>query len=534
MPSTPSPTPCPSRRIGGTRATWSAWSCASSRGPAASASITTSPSSTTSASPASSLRRGGWRRLLARGRGTVWRCWPPTTAWRSRSEQDRMKEPTPRERAHWAERRWARALRGRRGRPLGLLVLAGLLLLVVFPEVPGFRQVRLASFDAYQSVVPRVPRSAPVVIVAIDEESLLRLGQWPWPRTSLAALVNRVAAAQPVAIGVDILMPEPDRLSPHRLADMIEGMPPELARALRSMPSNDTVLADALRGRRVVLGVAGVDADEAGRPVALGPPPIRTFGGDPARFVPHFPAALASIEEISLAVAGRGVVRRLPLLATVGDTLMPALGLEMLRVAADAPALAVSVGMDRIRAVAVGDLVVPTERDGRVWLHYSRREPGRFVSAAEVLAGRIDPERLKDRFVLVGVTAAGLADLHATPLGDRQSSVEIHAQFLEDVVDRSLLWRPALARWIETAALAVAGLLIVFLVPRLRARRAALLVLVLIAAFVVVGAMLYLTRSILMDAATASLALAVLFTVMLAVTLADAETQRRALRRQVE
>src|SRR5262249_37809793 len=88
-----------------------------------------------------------------------------------------------------------------------------------------------------------------------------------------------------------------------------------------------------------------------------------TFGGDPARFVPHFPAALASIEEISLAVAGRGlisvdpergVVRRLPLLATVGDTLMPALGLEMLRVAADAPALAVSVGMDRVRAVAGG------------------------------------------------------------------------------------------------------------------------------------------------------------------------------------
>src|SRR5262249_58797650 len=109
-------------------------------------------------------------------------------------------------------------------------------------------------------------------------------------------------------------------------------------------------------------------------------------------------------------------------------------------------------------AVGVGDLVVPPEREGRVWLHYSRRDPRRFVSAAEVLAGRVDPERLKDRFVLVGVTAAGLAELHATPLGDRQSSVEIHAQFLEDVVDRSLLWRPALARWIETAALAGAGL----------------------------------------------------------------------------
>src|SRR5262249_24321815 len=185
-----------------------------------------------------------------------------------------MKEPTPGARAPWAERRWARALRGRRGRPLGLLVLAALLLLVVFPEVPGIRQIRRACFDAYQSVAPRVTRSAPVVIVAIDEVSLRRHGQWPWPRTSLAELVDRVPGARPVPNGVDTLRPEPDRLSPHHLADVIEGMAPELAGALRSMASNDTVLAEALRGRRVVLGVAGLDADETGRPVALGPPPI--------------------------------------------------------------------------------------------------------------------------------------------------------------------------------------------------------------------------------------------------------------------
>src|SRR5262249_56771711 len=171
---------------------------------------------------------------------------------------------------------------GRRGRPLGLLVLAALLLLVVFPEVPGIRQIRLACFDAYQSVAPRVPRSAPVVIVAIDEVSLRRHGQWPWPRTSLAELVDRVAAAQPVAIGVDILMPEPDRLSPHHLADVIEGMAPELAGALRSMASNDTVLAEALRGRRVVLRVAGGGPDRTGRARAAGPhPPPPASGGPP-------------------------------------------------------------------------------------------------------------------------------------------------------------------------------------------------------------------------------------------------------------
>jgi adenylate cyclase len=444
---------------------------------------------------------------------------------------------------HWAERRWLRRLRGGRGRPLGLLLLALLLLLVWQPEVPALRLLRLASFDAYQSLAPRVRRSAPVVIVAIDEESLRRYGQWPWPRTWLARLVARVGEAQPAAIGIDILMPEPDRLSPSRLPEVVEGMDRSLMEALRAMPGNDAALARVLRSQRVVLGVAGLDAGEAAPAAALRQPPVRTFGGDPTPFVRRFAAALGSVEEISSAATGRGlisvdpergVVRRVPLMGAVGDTLMPALGLEMLRVAAGVPAHAVRVGAGGIRAVAVGDLVVPTERDGRVWLHYTRHDPSRFVSASEVLGGRVAPDRFKDRLVLIGVTAVGLADSQATPVGDRQSSVEIHAQLLEDVYDGALLSRPALARWIEVAGLAVGGLLIVFLVPRLRARQSVLVLLALVGGLGGLGFALYLGRSVLLDAATPSLALAVLFTVMLAVTLTEAETQRRVLRRQVE
>ena len=422
-------------------------------------------------------------------------------------------------------------------------MLALLVLLVLVPDVPGLGQLRLACFDAYQNLAPRVRRSAPVVIVAIDEESLKRNGQWPWPRTWLARLVDRIGEAKPAAIGIDILMSEPDRLSPRRLADVIEGMDRGLAQALRAVPGNDAALAQALRSQRVVLGVAGLDTGEAAPLGALGPPPVRTFGGDPVRFVRRFPAALGSLEEINVAAAGRGlisvdpergVVRRVPLLGAVGDTLMPALGLEMLRVAAGVPALAVRVGARGVRAVAVGDLVIPTERDGRVWMHYTRHDPARFVSASDVLAGRVDPDRFKDRLVLIGVNAVGLSDYQATPVADRQSSVEIHAQLLEAVFDGALLSRPALARWIEGAGLALGGLLIVFLVPRLRARRSVLLLLLLMGGFVALGFVLYLGRGVLVDAAMPSLALAVLFTVMLALTLTEAESQRRALRRQVE
>ena len=422
------------------------------------------------------------------------------------------------------------------------MLLGVLVLLVLLPEVPGLRVMRLASFDAYQNVFPRVRTVPTVTIVAIDEESLARYGQWPWPRTLLARLVAKVSEARPPAIGVDLLMPEPDRLSPARLAEIVEGLGPGLVQMLQALPGNDEVLAQALRGRRVVLGVAGLEAGAAVTPADLASPPLRTFGGDPAPYLRHFASALKSVGAIHAAADGRGlisvdpergVVRRMPLLATIGDVVVPALGLDMLRVATKAPAVVVRMGAGGVRTVALGDVVVPTERDGRVWIHFGRHDPARFVSAGDVLAGRVDPNLLS-RFVLIGVTALGLGDFHATPVGDRQSSVEIHAQFLESVIDGALLSRPAFARWIEVVGLALGGLLLVLAVPRLRARHSMALLLLLIGAFVALGVILYLAGAILLDVVTPSLALVVLFTVLLGLTLAETQSQRRALRRQLE
>jgi adenylate cyclase len=444
---------------------------------------------------------------------------------------------------HWMERRWARRLRGGRGRPLGLLLLAVLVVLVWLPEAPGLQVLRLACFDTYQSRAPRVRRSDSVVIVAIDDESLKRLGQWPWPRTRLARLVSRISDAHPAAIGLDILMPEYDRLSPGRLGDLIEGLDPGLAQKLGAMAGNDTVLARALRGRPVVLGVAGVHGPDVAPAPFPGLAPVRAFGGDPAPFMPSFSAGLGSVPEIDAAAMGRGlisvdsergIVRRLPLLAEVGGTPMPTFALEMLRVAAGVPVVTVRVGARGIQAVAVGDLVVPTERDSRVWLHYGDHDPARFVSAVDVLAGPVDPDRFQGRLVLIGANALGLSDSQGTPVTDQMSGVEIHAQLLEGLIEGALLSRPAIVRWIEIVGLSLGGLLLVVAVPRLRARHSGALLLLLIGTFVALGVLGYLGRGVLFDAATPSLALAVLFTVMLALTLTEAESQRRALRRQIE
>jgi serine phosphatase RsbU (regulator of sigma subunit) len=434
-------------------------------------------------------------------------------------------------------------MRGGHGRPLGVLLLLLLLAALAVPEVPGLRLLRLAGFDAYQALAPRVPRSAPVVIVTIDEESLRRYGQWPWPRTWLARLVARLAEARPAAIGLDVLMPEPDRLSPGRLAGILEGLDPAVTRKLVGMPSNDAVLAEALRGRPVVLAVAGVDVPEAVSLAERGVSPVRAFGGDPARFVPRFEGGLHSIAPIEAAAAGRalvsvdperGVLRRMPMLAAVGPTLMPGLALEMLRVAAGAPAISVKVGRGGLEAVGVAGFAIPTEPDGRVWLHYSRSDARRLVPASDVLDGMVPAERFQGRLVLVGATALGLSDTQSTPVADRMPGIEVHAQLLECILDGALLTRPPLARAIELAMLAAGGVLLLLAVPRLRPRVSAPLLLGLILLALAGGFLAYRARGLLVDGATPGLGLAVLYTALLAVTLTETESRRRALRRQVE
>jgi CHASE2 domain-containing sensor protein/serine phosphatase RsbU (regulator of sigma subunit) len=444
---------------------------------------------------------------------------------------------------HWSERRWVRVLCGSRGQPLGLALLILLLAVVLAPNLFGLGFIRLAAFDAYQRWVPRERHSAPAIIVAIDEESLRRHGQWPWPRTWLAQLVARIAEARPAAIGIDIVMPEADRLSPGRLPEFVPGMGQDLIQRLSGLPSNDAVLARTLQAAPVVLGIAGLEGEPKETRRNPRRVPFRTVGSDPKPLVRRFDATLHSAEEIDRAARGhgllsvdteRGVVRRMPLVAAVGDALVPAFGLEILRIAIGERLFTVRTGASGVEAVGVGDLVVPTEPDGSVRVHFSRPDPARFVSAADVLAGKVDPHALERKLVLIGVTALGLSDYQATPVADRMAGVEIHAQLLENIFDTDLLARPRAIVWAEAGLLLAGGLLLILVMPRSWALASVGIYALMVVAFATLGVLLYLKAGLLFDAASPSLALGTVFTSMLVVTLAETERQRQLLRRQVE
>src|SRR5262245_3147503 len=138
------------------------------------------------------------------------------------------------------------------GRVVALAVLAGFLMLRGWDATP-LQLARLKTFDLYQLVKPRVPSAQPVVIVDIDEASLNSLGQWPWPRSLVAKLVDQITAAGAAAIGFDVVFPEPDRTSPALLADTMPGLSAAARDELKRQPSNDEVLAQSIARSRVVL-----------------------------------------------------------------------------------------------------------------------------------------------------------------------------------------------------------------------------------------------------------------------------------------
>lgn len=441
-----------------------------------------------------------------------------------------------------APRTWRSILTGAQGRPLGIVLLVVLMTASFSPTLPAMAQLRMALFDVYQKMAPRLRSSAPALVVAIDEKSLKELGQWPWPRTVLADLIEAIAANGAAAIGVDVLMPEPDRMSPQSIAGLIARLDTALAQRLARLPSNDSILADTLRRHVVALGIAGVEQPEASGSIGR-TAPFRIRGNDPAPYLRHFAGTLRSLEQLDAAAQGHGllsvdpsggVVRRVALLASVDGVLTPALSMELLRLATRTPAFVAIGSRDGMKGLGVGELFIPTNADGTVWVHFGPHDEDRFVSAVDVLNNRFDADLMRGKIALIGATGMGLLDYQATPTGERIPGVEIHAQILEGVFESSLLQRPPFIENLERMILLASSLLLIAAVPAVKPRTAALIYASVIATLLLAGFALYRWELLLVDVAWPAAVCTLVFGVMLAGTLAEADRQRRTLRKALE
>ena len=339
-----------------------------------------------------------------------------------------------------------------------------LLLLVIWMTLPSFvTRLQDQLFDLFQRAAPRtIDTALPVVIVDIDDRSIARLGQWPWPRTQIAELVGRLRKAKAASIGFDIVFSEPDRTSAEAfLARLPEGARKVgVRKALEGTPTNDSVLAGAIGAAPVVLGLVLTHGGEL--PSFVAPYGLATAGDDPRAFVSRFSGGVMPIPALDDQATGLGalnwlpdgdqVVRRVPLLLVVGDRLVPSFALESLRVAQGASTLVVrswnasgaAIGAVRgVESIQVGTLTATTAPGGDIRPRFTPHRAERFVSAWKMLDGTVDPAKIEGRIVLIGSSSAGLTDIRATPVDPAMPGVEVQAQVIESLMAQTQLVRPS-------------------------------------------------------------------------------------------
>jgi adenylate cyclase len=294
----------------------------------------------------------------------------------------------------------------------------------------------------------------------------------------MAAMTDRLFDHGAAAVGYDILFAEPDRTSPERIAEswsrFREGIPPVLP-DLGLLP-HDQVFATAIEGRPVVLSVAGGQAGEvpvprAGVAVTGAVPPGLTQYPAAVVNLPELTAAAEGLGTISLGRSADGVTRTVPLASVVGETLMPALSVELLRVAQGAGGHVlrttegsgeVSGGTVAAVAMRTGAFSYPVEADGAFRIHFAGYQAARITAAAQVLeAAGIDPAlqaRIEGRIVLVGSSAQGLFDVRTTPLDPAIAGVTLHAEIIEQIVAGAFLSRPDWMPGLELLIVVLTGL----------------------------------------------------------------------------
>ncbi len=370
-----------------------------------------------------------------------------------------------------------------KGRPRVLVRVCGLLPTFIVALLSVYRPSQLTPLEhtAYDTMVRAIPTRPPdprIVIVDVDEKSLSAIGQWPWRRDVIGALVSRLRDLGAAAIALDIIFAESDRYGSGAAADV--------------------ALADSLRAGHVLLGYAMTfdPTTKPGTPCvqhALGIPVIRR--GEETAEEPFFRAtgAICNLPVLTEAAGASGflnaapdfdgLLRRVPVLIELDGRIYPSLALGAVMASTATSDTELRIVNVNASTLALGNVNVPLDGKSNLLLRY--RGPKRtftYVSAADVLSGVAGPESFKDKVVLVGTTALGTREVVSTPLDTLFAGVEVQATVADNLLQHDFIRRPEAGVAFETQMVLGLGIVLALLVGRLGFTWAAIAVAAAIAA----------------------------------------------------
>jgi len=404
-----------------------------------------------------------------------------------------------------------------------LLTLAVLAIYYLDPDFLSL--LELKTLDLRFLSRGKIAPTGKIALVTIDEKSLDELGRWPWPRVRIAQLLDALVKCDAKVVGFDIVWAEPDENSELKGLSAVRKKLKELKVENRNLENylaasvkkadTDRALADSVaRSRRAVLGYffhffpqEGISGDKKASQDNL--PPLSSYNlvkytSEEAAKVGIFIANYAEVNIPVIAKAAEGAgyfnifpdrdgtVRWIPLVIQYQDKHYCALSLAVLQKFLDNSPLSLRIAEFGVEQVRLGDLIIPTNEEGRMLINYrGPQQTFPHYSATDVIHGRVAANAFQGKIVLVGATAIGIYDIRVTPFDHVFPGLEVHANVIHSILHRQFLYRPNWVTLFDIMAILVIGLALGFILPRVKALWGALVGILLLLAFTLLANFLF-------------------------------------------
>ena len=411
--------------------------------------------------------------------------------------------------------------------PLKIAVLIILLAVTLsFFDAPFLRFMELKALDLRFLYRGALPSGGETVIVAIDEKSLSELGRWPWPRTTIARLVEKLKSNGVKAVGFDIVFSEPDDNSSlktiHELTQEARQMGLTDNRLLALMDKKlkladtDAALAKAIeKAKNVTLGyffhissrevghLTAKEIDTAGEDIISSKyAMVRTNKKANDAALMHAYAAVPNLKQLGTVAENSGYFnafpdsdganRWSPLVIKFHDGYYSSLALSLLIQYLDWPMVVLHLGELGVEGITIDKTEIPTDDGGRLLVNYmGPAQTFPHYSATDIINDRIPPEKLRGKMVLVGATATGIYDLRVTPFSTVYPGVEIHANVIDNILHNHFLQHSGWIEFLDILSIIGVGLLMGLLIPKLNAVRGMLVAFLATGSFVGVNMFLF-------------------------------------------
>jgi len=304
-----------------------------------------------------------------------------------------------------------------------------------------------------------------VVIVDIDEKSLQKQGQWPWSRNTVATLIETLSEAEAGIIGLDIVFSEADRTSPHLFGQT---------------ENYDQILAKTLAQSPTVGGYFFNFEKSTTSQTPLIPAIFIEKGGSATEYIiapdhlilniPLLQDALYSSGFFNNTPDEGGMIRNVPLIMRYDASIYPSLALEMIRIYTNNSRVYINNSQNGVDYIKLGDLHIPTDRFARLVVNF--RGPGKtfnYISAQDILDKKFLKKDIAGKFILIGTSAVGLADLRATPFDTVMPGVEVHANVIDNILNQDFIQSSEYQELLDLALILTIIIVTVYIVSYLNA-----------------------------------------------------------------